>query len=260
MAPPTFVNIGGLAGKLARLRRQIDDLKAKKAKLRKRDRGPVEAEIEACWRSYNATNEAMAHFAANLLLLFALIFGCNTIAGEWLGTLKVKKKKNNHFKKVRTLNWKVNTTIREMIWTKLEYRTPRYALQTKKVWPRGSSHECPRCGSRGVMCKSPEHRDKVSPYAHWFFCKNKVCGYNVDRDYVAALNIGRRALVEEYPSEEKTDDMVCQPVSYTGSGAALPFPPPDGREGRQALIPPPPLSGQMLPGAASSPRDHINRI
>ena len=248
LTPPTFVNIGGLAGKLARLRRQIDDLKTKKAHLRKRDQAPVQAEIEACWRKYNALGEALAHFASNLLLLFALIFHCDTIAGEWLGILKAKKKKNNHFKKVRTLNWKVNTTIRELIWTKLEYKTPRYALQTKKVWPRGTSHQCPRCGGPGVTCKSPEHRDKVSPYGHWFFCKDRTCGFNADRDYVAALNIGRRALVEAYPSEEKTDEIVCQPVSYTGAGAALPFPPPDGRGGRQTLLPPPFPNGQICLG------------
>jgi hypothetical protein len=248
LTPPTFVNIGGLAGKLARLRWQIDDLKTKKAKLRKRERVIVQAEIDACWRKYNATNEALAHFASNLLLVFALIFHCDTLAGEWLGTLKAKKKKNNYYQKVRTLNWKVNTTIREMIWTKLEYKTPRYHLITKKVWPRGSSHECPRCGSRGVTCKSPEHRSQVSPFGHWFFCKDRACGYNADRDYVAALNIGRRALVEAYPSEEKTGDIVCQPVSYTGAGAALPFPPPDRRGGRKALIPPPLLSGQICLG------------
>jgi transposase len=244
VAPPTFVDIGSLAGKQARLRRQIDDLKAKKAKLRKRDRARVQAEIDACWRKYNATNEALAHFAANLLLIYALIWGCDTIAGEWLKTLKAKKKKHHHFKKVRTLNWKVNTTVRQLIWTKLEYKTPRYHLKTQQVWPRGSSHECPRCGGPGVTCKSPEHRDKILPYGHWFYCLNPACGFNADRDYVASLNLGRRVLVEDYPSSEKTD-VVCQPVSYTGTGAALPFPPPDGNE---KLIPAPLLKGQVCLG------------
>lgn len=235
LAPPTFVNIGPLAGKLARLRRQIDDLKAKKAKLRKRKCGPVQDEIDACWQKYNATNEALAHFAANLLLIYALIFNCDTIAGEWLKTLKAKKKKNNHFQKVRTLNWKVNTTIRQLIWRKLDYRVKRYAIRTKQVWPRGSSHECPRCGEAGITCKSPEHRQPIS-YGHWFCCLNPACGFNADRDYVAALNIGCRALVEDYPSEEKTD-VVCQPVFYTGIGAALPFPPSDRSKGQKTLIP-----------------------
>jgi putative transposase len=221
LTPPTFVNIGGLMGKQARLRQQIDYLKAKKAKLRKRDQARVQAEIDACWRKYNATNEALAHFAANLLLIYALIFHCDTIAGEWLKTLKARKKKAG--RKVRTLTWKVNTTIREMVWKKLEYKAKRYALKTKRVWPRGSSHECPRCGKKSVTCKSPEHHQSTS-YGHWFYCP--ACGFNADRDYAASLNIGRRALLETYPSDEKTD-VVCQPVSYTGTGATLPFPSPD---------------------------------
>ena len=224
LTPPFFVNIGGLAGKQARLRQQIDTLKAKKSKVKKKDRARVQAEIDACWRKYSATNEALAHFASNLLIIFALLFDCDLIAGEWLKTLKARKKKGRNHRKLRTLNWKVNTTIREAIWNKLAYKVKRFSINTKRVWPRGSSHECPRCGAIGVTCKSPEHRNEVSPYGHWFFCPN--CGYNADRDYVANLNIGRRALTEGYPSDEK-NNVTCQPVSYKGAGAALPFPSPD---------------------------------
>lgn len=223
LTPPFFVDIGGLAGKQARLREQIDTLKGKKSKVKRKDRARVQAEIDACWRKYNGTNEALAHFASNLLLLFALLFDCDLIAGEWLKTLKARKKKG---RRSRTLNWKVNTTIRETIWSKLEYKVKRVSIATKRVWPGGSSHECPRCGEAGVTCRSPAHRGQVSRYGHWFFCQDPECGYNADRDYVASLNVGRRALTEEYPSDEQ-DERECQPVSYRGTGAALPFPSPD---------------------------------
>jgi hypothetical protein len=157
------VDIGGLAGKQARLREQIDTLKGKKSRVKKKDRARVQAEIDGCWRKYNATNEASAHFASNLLLLFALLFDCDLIAGEWLKTLKARRKKG---RRSRTLNWKVNTTIRETIWSKLEYKVKRVSIATKRVWPRGSSHECPRCGEAGVTCRSPAHRDEVSRYGH----------------------------------------------------------------------------------------------
>jgi putative transposase len=251
LPPPFFVDIGGLAGKQARLRQQIDVLKAKKARLKKEGRARVQAEIDACWRKYNATNEALAHFASNLLIIFALLFDCNLIAGEWLKTLKARRKKRgrNH-RKLRTLNWKVNTTIREAIWNKLEYKVKRFSIGTRRVWPRGSSHECPRCGGQGVTCKSPEHRNEVSRYGHWFFCLDPACGYNADRDYVASLNIGRRALTEDYPSDEK-DESECQPVSYTGAGTALPFPSPDAllQSVRCASI-----GGRVCPTAQHSPR------
>ncbi|MCL4294544.1 MAG: transposase [Anaerolineae bacterium] len=45
------------------------------------------------------------------------------------------------------------------------YKSKRYALKTKRVWSRHSSHECPRCGETGVTCKSPEHRHSI-PYGH----------------------------------------------------------------------------------------------
>lgn len=184
LTPPVFVDIGGLAGKQAGLRRQIDQLQAKRSRLRKRDRVQVEAELAACWRKYRAVNEALAHFAANLLLIVALVWNCNLIAGEWLKTLKARKRKqHHHFLKVRSLNWRVNTTIRQMIWTKLEYRTKRFALRTTQVWPRGTSHECPRCGSPGITCKSPQHRES-SCFGHWFCCLNEACSFNGDRDYM----------------------------------------------------------------------------
>jgi hypothetical protein len=82
LAPPTFVDIGGLAGKQARLREQIDRLKAKRTKLRKRDRGPVEAELAACWRKYRAVNEALAHFAAHRRPGLELPPHCRGMAGN----------------------------------------------------------------------------------------------------------------------------------------------------------------------------------
>ena len=227
MTPPFFVDVGRLIGKQARLRQQIRDLNTKKSRLRKRDRAPVQAEIDACWRKYEAMNAALAHFASNLLIVHALLFDCDLIAGEWLKTLKARNKHNKRGRKQRTLNWKVNTTIREAIWTKLEYKVNRFSINTRRVWPRGSSHECPRCGQPGgVTCKSPEHRHPASPYGHWYCCLNPDCGYNADRDYVASLNVGRRALTNDYPSDEQ-DEMQCQPLSYMGSGATLPFPSPD---------------------------------
>jgi hypothetical protein len=55
-----------------------------------------------------------------LLLIVALAWNCPLIAGEWLGTLKAGKRQKHHpFPKVRLLNWRVNTTIRQLIWTRL---------------------------------------------------------------------------------------------------------------------------------------------
>ena len=52
---------------------------------------------------------------------------------------------------------------------------------------------------------------------HWFQCQE--CGFNGDRDYIAALNIARRGLAKLAKRKEP------KPVPYSGSGLALPFPP-----------------------------------
>ncbi len=87
---PLFVNAGGLDGHQARTRRQIDELKAKRATLAEDDpkQAVYEQEIRRCWRLYEARNRELAHLAANLLLLFASVWGCALISGESLKTLK----------------------------------------------------------------------------------------------------------------------------------------------------------------------------
>jgi hypothetical protein len=101
---PFFVDTGPLDGRQARLRRQIDRLNAKVARLEhRRERFPVgdpkrtsaedamsslRQEIGRCWRKYQARNHDLAHLAANLLLVLATAFDCQLIAGESLKSLK----------------------------------------------------------------------------------------------------------------------------------------------------------------------------
>ena len=77
----------------------------------------------------------------------------------------------------------------------------------------------------GITTLSPEHNENIK-WGPWFKCFH--CGYNGDRDYVAALNIGRRWL-----SRQAMDN---KPVSYIGAGAALPFPSPDKQVVRSQVL------------------------
>jgi transposase len=143
-----------------------------------------------------------------------MIYDCDVIAGEWLKTLKARKNKSGPGKAGRWRNWSINTTIRETIAAKIRYKAGLVGKRFMTVWPRGTSHECPRCGERGITCKSPEDRASIR-WGAWFVCKS--CGYNADRDYIAAVNIGRRAVWKEQE--------VIRPASYIGvCGAALLFP------------------------------------
>jgi hypothetical protein len=100
---PFFLDTGPFDGRQARLRRQIDRLKAKVAALeQQRERFPVDdarrtpaeaalpvlrREISRCWRKYDARNNDLAYLAANILLTLATAFGCQLIAGESLKTM-----------------------------------------------------------------------------------------------------------------------------------------------------------------------------
>ena len=77
IARPLFVYTGGLDGHQARTRRQVDQLKAARDCLASEEPKRVlyEEEIRRCWRLYEARNRELAHLAANLLLLFASVWG-----------------------------------------------------------------------------------------------------------------------------------------------------------------------------------------
>src|SRR6266566_2947027 len=65
LSKPLFLDTGGLDGHQARMRRQIDVLKAARDKLAEGDpkRAAYSQEINRCWRLYEARNRELAHLA-----------------------------------------------------------------------------------------------------------------------------------------------------------------------------------------------------
>jgi hypothetical protein len=49
-----------------------------------------EERIDTCWQKYARRNRELAHLAANLLILLALLADCHLICGEDLRTLRTK--------------------------------------------------------------------------------------------------------------------------------------------------------------------------
>jgi transposase len=238
---PFFLNVGGIEGKQARLRAQIDELHAKLDTLDDDDprRSLLQAEIDRCWRKYRARNQAVAHLASTIIVLLAILYDCDTIAGEWLKTLKVRRKKGGRGKRARYRNWRNSTTVRQAIWSRVEYKAALLGLRTITVPPRGTSHECPRCGKRGITTRSPEHNNSIQ-WGPWFKCLDPECGYNADRDYIAAVNIALRALEKQTKSAGK-DKFGPHTVhrklsSYIGDSATLPFPSPDKQSVRSQVL------------------------
>jgi putative transposase len=243
---PFFLDTGPFDGRQARLRRQIDQLKAKVAHLEKqRDRFPVgdrkrkpseealrvlRREISRCWRKYEARNNDVGHLAANILLVLSSAFNCQLIAGESLKSMKSAGRGRGA--KGRWRNWRNNAQVRGALWRILRYKCFLAGVRLEWQQPRQTSHICPRCGKPANTYTSPIDRNTIVDWGAWLCCSNPACLWNGSRDYAASLNIARlgAALIRHaqttgkvvHPSIVHTS---VQPVSYIGTRAALRLPP-----------------------------------
>lgn len=257
LARPLFFDSGGIDGKQARLRRQIDLLKAKRDKLPDNDprRVPLQQAIDACWFAFARRNQALAHLAANLLIVVATLYGCQMIVGEDLTSLKTTGRGRSV--QGRWRNWRNNTTLRSAITDNLRYKTRLTGLRLRFEFPRGTSHTCPHCGKSAHTFKSPDHRE-VCQWGAWLRCE--ACGWNGSRDYAAALNIARLGIAYVIHQRAfRLPDNTLNPVSYSGAGAAIPFPPPNDRV-NTSMVSNTTASIRGWPGTvALKPRFHLNQ-
>ncbi len=241
---PFFLDTGLFDGAQARTRRQIDQLKAcierlklKREALPETDvrRGfydqkiaPYEVEKKRCWKKYQQRNRALAHLAANVLILLAWVFDCELIVGESLKTLKSTGRGKGV--KGRWTHWRNNSQIRGEIWRVLHYKCYMVGLRLESQVPNHTSHTCPRCSKPAHTYAAPDRLTTVVEAGHWLYCA--ACGFHADRDYAASLNIARLGLawLRQYQRTGRlhrftiTDHSV-KSVSYTGTDAALPLPP-----------------------------------
>ena len=102
-----------------------------------------EERIGACWQKYARRNRELAHLAANLLILLALLSDCHLICGENLATLRTEGRGRGV--RGRWRNWRNNTTVRGELWRVLSYKCRRLRIRARQVEPRGTTHTCPHC-------------------------------------------------------------------------------------------------------------------
>ena len=248
LSPPLFLNTGCFDGRQAHTRRHIDRLKQKVAKLEAmRDlfaegdprREPserklviVRREIARCWRKYEARNNDLAHLAANMLILLAMVWQADLIAGESLKSLKSEGRGRGV--KGRWVHWRNNSQIRGSLWRCLRYKCHLSGLHLSWQHASGTTHTCPHCGKPAHTYASPALDAHVEDAGAWLRCS--VCGWNGARDYAAAINIallGVASLVQDIahiaqqtPSKRPTmTTKELNSESYTGSGLALRLPP-----------------------------------
>jgi putative transposase len=251
---PVFLVTGGLDGRQARLRREIDRLRGcreRNVKLvkeaviaRVEHKTPLpphfqkwqerveayEARIELCWKKYERRNRELAHLAANLLILLALLSDCRLICGENLATLKTIGRGRGVRGRFR--NWRNNSQVRGELWRVLRYKCYLLGIRCRDVEARGTTHTCPRCHQPAKTYLSPaaHQRKKADDWAPWLCCSNPKCLWNGARDYAASLNIARLGMAflityhqtKRYQAYRMSESKASlKPVSYTGTGAAL---------------------------------------
>ncbi|MGH2478909.1 MAG: zinc ribbon domain-containing protein, partial [Ktedonobacteraceae bacterium] len=245
-----FLDTGGIDGRQARLRREIDRLKACKQRSEKlitramkanqEQQTPLpahlpswqqqveeyDARIKQCWKKYERRNGELAHLAANLLILLALLYDCRIICGENLSTLKTIGRGRGVRGRFR--NWRNNSTVRGELWRVLKYKCHLAGIRTRQVEARGTTHTCPRCHmqARTFASPTPTDRRKANDWGPWLCCENPACLWNGARDYAASLNIaalGMAFLITycetgKYTGFRMTEHSV-KPCSYSGQGA-----------------------------------------
>ena len=209
---PVFLDTGGIDGRQARLRREIDRLTAcrdRYALLVKHARQvhaeqkiplpahctgwqeritAYETRIKTCWKKYERRNRELAHLASNLLILLALLYDCRLICGENLTTLKTEGRGRGV--RGRWRNWRNNTTVRGELWRVLKYKCSLLGIRARQVEPRGTTHTCPHCGQPANTYASPADADrtKALDWGAWLVCKAcalergaRLCGQSEDR-------------------------------------------------------------------------------
>jgi putative transposase len=250
---PVFLDTGGLDGRQARLRREIDRLKS----CQQRYQGHIttalkdlderktplpghfagwqakiaayQQRLQSCWATYGRRNRELAHLAANVLILFALLYACHLICGENLKSLKVYGRGKGVRGRFR--HWRINSQVRGELWRVLTYTCYLLGIRTRQENPRDTSHTCPHCGKPSQTYRSPatEHRRQAVDWGAWLWCG--ACGWNGSRDYAASLNIARlgMAVLTTYQHTQRSiwyrmTSHAVKSVSYNGAVAPLLLP------------------------------------
>lgn len=187
LSQPIFIHHKNVQEKLIRIRADIDRWKSKRDKLAHKDSlfKKCNREIAKRWKKFTAINRELAHTVANVIVFVAQKYNCSKIYSEQLNSLKSQKKS-------KKLNWIINTTVRQKIYSLIKYKSAMLNISLEKpVPPHGTSSICPKCSHKGCCYKASDRKHKSKKTFPWFQCSH--CSFNADRDYVATINIARRA-------------------------------------------------------------------
>jgi len=175
--------------KMRRLHRERTRLNDRLASLRRDGRSHtdefahIHSEYERVTSKIQHKREQLTHDVANQVIALALLYDVDAIVHEDLRSLSPPSDEG-------ALSWELSSWARRDIIGNIEYRADCTGIAVERVYPEGTSRSCPRCGSTGHTCKSPDHHEELRWGGH-FRCDNARCSFEGDRDYIGALNVAR---------------------------------------------------------------------
>jgi putative transposase len=168
---------------------------------------PLLSEYRRVRRKERRLREQIQHDVANELVWLAVEYGCSEIVFESLAGLE-----NSATSGVTA--WSISSWARGSLLDNVAYRAELVGIEVVTVNPWGTSRHCPRCGEHGETVNAPDDHTECRHGGH-FHCP--TCGFEGDRDYVGAVNVGRKHF-DECKMEKTT------PAAYTAAGKHASFP------------------------------------
>lgn len=202
LSPPIFIRVNPkLKSKIIRIREEIRRLSSKISKGLDFD-GRLFAERRKKWVKLNNLTKSITHNVSKQIVRIARLYRCSRIVFEDLKSYQPPNGRG-------LLSWLLSMWSRGDLISYTKYKAFRFGIITVTVSAFKSSKICPRCNSEGRHVKSP---DRLNEKGYGFFyCPS--CGFRADRDYVGALNVGRRFLSGDVRLEE------AKPVAYKAMGS-----------------------------------------
>ena len=187
LTPPIFIKtLPEVRNKILRMREEIKNISSKINNCLDFD-NRLFAERRKKWAKLNNLVDQLTHEVANVIVKIARIMKCRYIVFEDLKSYQPPKGKG-------LLSWLLSMWRRGNIITVVRYKALRRGIEVKTVKAFNTSQICPRCNAKGEHVKAPNRLKEKDDKYGFFHCPE--CGYMADRDYVAALNVGRRFLLE----------------------------------------------------------------
>ena len=221
LSRPIFIRVNNrnnVVKKIERLLNEISHIQSKLSKLRPKSRKwkILYKEFYRKWRKIRNIVYQLKHYISTFIIRIALMYGCEIVV---VGKLDTYKPPAGFGKLSALLNISFPRSVREY----LEYKCRRVGIVIVRVSEKGTSKTCPRCGTEGLLVKSYNVLE-VRKNGRVFYCPK--CGYRADRDYIGALNLLKKFLLEYLSLLFPKSKLIYNPGSIA----------PGGNPGRMRLL------------------------